>query len=177
MTLLTYKKNNTGLFEMIVRVLTTCHTQYTWDRSICIFYLLEQHSQVFVTYLTGALYVRPLWFYKHQHDKRVRSKLFVACQQWWFQWQFWFATLVPGYLREEEEHKFDPWCNPIERNHMGLHLENEVAVVKTPTIISNNPVYKFHAQSNWCIWRCSKANTFHTQALLNITTGTILRDE
>jgi len=25
---------------------------------------------------------------------------------------------------------------------MGLHLENEVTVVKTPTIISNNPVYK-----------------------------------
>ena len=25
---------NTGLFEMIVGVLTTCHTQYTWDRSI-----------------------------------------------------------------------------------------------------------------------------------------------
>jgi len=25
---------------------------------------------------------------------------------------------------------------------MGLHLENEVAVVKTPTIISNNPVRK-----------------------------------
>jgi len=24
---------------------------------------------------------------------------------------------------------------------MGLHLEDEVAVVKTPTIISNNPVY------------------------------------
>jgi len=24
---------------------------------------------------------------------------------------------------------------------MGLHLENEVAVVKTPTIISNNPVF------------------------------------
>jgi len=25
---------NTGLFEMIVGVLTTCHTQYTWDRSL-----------------------------------------------------------------------------------------------------------------------------------------------
>jgi len=25
---------------------------------------------------------------------------------------------------------------------MGLHLENEVAVVKTPTIISNNPVFR-----------------------------------
>ena len=30
---------------MIVGVLTTCHTQYTWDRSICIFYLIEQHSK------------------------------------------------------------------------------------------------------------------------------------
>jgi len=31
----------------------------------------------------------------------------------------------------------------MERNHMGLHLENEVArlVVKTPTIIFNNSVY------------------------------------
>jgi len=24
---------------MIVGVLTTCHTQYTWDRSICIFFI------------------------------------------------------------------------------------------------------------------------------------------
>ena len=38
---------NTGLFEMIVGVLTTCHTQYTWDRTICIFfYLIEQHSKL-----------------------------------------------------------------------------------------------------------------------------------
>jgi len=43
--------------------------------------------QVFVTYLKGALYVHPLWFYKHQHDNRVCSKLFVACQQWWFLWR------------------------------------------------------------------------------------------
>jgi len=27
----------TGLFEKIVGFLTTCHTQYTWDRSICLF--------------------------------------------------------------------------------------------------------------------------------------------
>ena len=97
--------------------------------------------QVFVTYLTSALYVHPLWFYKHQHDKSFRSKLFVACQRWWFQWRFWFVPSVPGYLRGEEEHKPDPWRNPVERHHMGLHLENEVAVVRTPTIISNNPVY------------------------------------
>ena len=49
----------TGLFEMIVGVLTTCHTQYTSYSSICTFYLIEQHTK-FVTYLTGALYVHPL---------------------------------------------------------------------------------------------------------------------
>ena len=114
----------TGLFEMIVGVLTSCHTQYTWDSSICIFFLFNRKTlQVFVTYLIGALYVHPLWFYKHQHDNRVRSKLSVACKRWWFQWRFWFVPSVPGYLRDEEEHKPDPWRNPIERNHMGLHLE------------------------------------------------------
>jgi len=75
--------DSTGLFEMIVRVLTTCHTQYTWDWSIYIFLFNRTTLQLFVTYLTGALYVHPLWFYKHQHDNRVHSKLFVACQQWW----------------------------------------------------------------------------------------------
>jgi len=58
---------------MIVRVLTTCHTQYTWDSSICIFLFNRTTLQVFVTYLTGALYVHPLWFYKHQHDNWVHS--------------------------------------------------------------------------------------------------------
>jgi hypothetical protein len=58
---------------MIVRVLTTCHIQYTWDSSICVFLFNRTTLQVFVTYLTGALYVNPLWFYKHQHDIRVRS--------------------------------------------------------------------------------------------------------
>ena len=111
---------------MIVGVLTTCHTQYTSDSSICIFLFNRTTFQVFVTYLIGALYVHPLWFYRHQHDNPVRSKLSVACQRWWFQWVFWFVPSVPGYLREEEEHKHDPWRNPIERNRMGLHLEKEV---------------------------------------------------
>ena len=35
---------NTGLFEMIVGVLTTCHTQHTWDRSVFSFYLIEHPS-------------------------------------------------------------------------------------------------------------------------------------
>ena len=45
---------------MIVGVLTTCHTQYTSDSSICIFLFNRTTLQVFVTYLTGALYVHPL---------------------------------------------------------------------------------------------------------------------
>ena len=94
---------------MIVGVLTTCHTQHTWDRSTCVFLFNRTTLQVFVTYLTGALYVHPLWFYKHQHDNRVRSKLFVACLRWLFQWRFLFVPAVPGCLREEEEHKPDPW--------------------------------------------------------------------
>jgi len=138
----------TGLFKMIVGVLTTCHTQYSRDRSIYIYiyiYFLFNRTtlQDFVTYLTSALYVHPLWFYKHQHDNRIRSKLFVACQRWWFQWPFWFVPSVPGYLREEEEHKPDPWRYPIQRNHMGLLLSQVYCVwqvVKTPTSISNNPV-------------------------------------
>ena len=44
--------------------------------------------QFFVTYLTGALYVHALCFYKHQHDNRVRSKMSVAFLRLWFQWPF-----------------------------------------------------------------------------------------
>ena len=62
----------TVLFEMIVRVLTTCHTQNTWHTSVCFFLFNRTTLHVFVTYLTGALYVHPLWFYKHQHDNPNR---------------------------------------------------------------------------------------------------------
>jgi len=75
-----YIRQYTGLFKMIVEVLTTCHTQYTWYSSICIFLFNRTTLPVFVTYLTGVLYVHPLWFYYHQYENRVRSKLFVACQ-------------------------------------------------------------------------------------------------
>ena len=49
-----------GLFEMTVGVLITCHTQYTCDRSICIFLFNRTTLQVLVTYLIGALYMHPL---------------------------------------------------------------------------------------------------------------------
>ena len=62
---------STGLFKMIVGVLTTCHTQYTWDSSISVFLFNRTTLQVFVTYLTGALNAHPLWFYKHQQDNEM----------------------------------------------------------------------------------------------------------
>ena len=49
---------NTGLFEMIVGALTTCHTQYI---GVHVFFLFNRTTlQVFVTYRTSALYVHPL---------------------------------------------------------------------------------------------------------------------
>jgi len=135
----------TRLFKMIVGVLTTCHTQYTWDSSICIFYLIEQHTKFFVTYLTGALYVHPLWFYKHQHDNRVRSKLFIACQRWWFQWRFWFVPSVPGYTHTYTHcllKLFIPPSNGIVRLWFFPEFGAEFPLdICTPTIILNNPVY------------------------------------
>jgi len=46
----------TELFEMIVGVLPTSHTQYTWDRSTCISYLLEQHFK-FLLHTLKVLYI------------------------------------------------------------------------------------------------------------------------
>ena len=47
----------TGLFEMIVGFLTTCHTQYTWgDRSYVFFYLIAQHSK-FLLHPLQLLYI------------------------------------------------------------------------------------------------------------------------
>ena len=135
--------------KMTVGVLTTCHTQYTWDSSICIFLFNRTTLQVFVTYLTGALYVHPLWFYKHQHDNRVRSKPFVACQRWCFQWLF-AAILVncapsgemrnyctPHIIRENFENFLIHRCKYILLSQVYCVWQ----VVKTTTIICNNPVY------------------------------------
>ena len=99
--------------------------------------------QVFVTYLTCALYMHPLWFYKHQHDNRVRSKLFAACQRWWFQWLFWFVPSVPGNTRTlslETAHITFEWnCQMVLLSRIWcayLPLDNY-----TPTIILNNPLH------------------------------------
>ena len=90
-----------------------------------------------------------LWFYKHQHDNRVRSKLFVARQLWWFQWRF--AAILVNCARSGEMHNY---CTPhiMKENFENflIHRCNYILlsqvycvwqVVKTRTIILNNPVY------------------------------------
>jgi len=134
----------TGLFKMTIGVLTTCHTQYTWDRSICIFLFNRTALQVFVTYITGALYLHPLWFYKHQHDNRVRSTQNAFSLP--------FAAIVVNCAPSVEMHNY---CTPhiIKENSENflIHRCNYILlsqvycvwqVVKTPTIILNNPVFK-----------------------------------
>ena len=127
---------------MIVGDLTTCHTQYTWDNSICIFLFNRKSLHVSVTYLTGALHVHPLWFYRHQHDNRVRSKLFVVCQRWWFQWRSWFVPSVPGYTRTlslETVHTTFEWnCQTVVVSRIWCGI---AAGQLYPTIILNNHVY------------------------------------
>jgi hypothetical protein len=122
----------TRLFEMIVGVLTTCHTQYSWDSCICISLFNRATLQVFVTYLTGALYVHRLWFYKLQHDNPVRSKLSVACQPIHRCSNCWFKNSLTSENGNFLIHR----CNYILLSQVYCVWP----VVKTSTIISNNPV-------------------------------------
>jgi hypothetical protein len=98
--------------------------------------------QVFVTYLTGALYVHTLWFYKHQHDNRVRSTQNAFSLP--------FAAILINCVPSGELHNY---CIPhiIKENFENflIHRCNYILlfkvycvwqVVKTLTIIFNNPV-------------------------------------
>jgi hypothetical protein len=129
---------------MIVRVLTACHTQYTWDTSICIFLFNRATLQVFVTYLTDVLYVHPLWFYKHQLDNRVHSTqnafslpftaILINCAPSGEVHNY----CIPHIIRENFENFLIHRCNYI----LLFQVYCVWQVVKTPTIIFNNPVFE-----------------------------------
>jgi len=132
----------TGLFKMIVGVLTTCHTQYTWDRSVCFFLFNRTTLQVFVTYLTGALYVHPLWFYKHQH----------ACPVYCVWQVIKTPTIISNNPVESQRCTYrapvryvtKTWSVVLWNKKIHILLSQVYCVwqvVKTMTIISNNPVY------------------------------------
>ena len=150
--------------------------------------------------------MHPLFFYKHQHDNRVRSKPFVARQRWWFllhthpvswncayhlrmelsdggsfpnlvrNWRWTIVTDRHSWNVSTQNAFFLPfvailvncapsgeihnYCKPhiIKENFVNflIHWCNYILlsqvycvwqVVKTPTIISNNPVQTSHGLS------------------------------
>ena len=137
---------NTGLLKMIVAVLTTCHTEYTWDSSVCIFLFNRTTLQVFVTYLTGALYVHPLWFYSYQHDNRVRftqnafSLLFAAILVDCPPSGEMHNYCTPHIIKENFENFLIHRCNYILLSQVYCVWQ----VVKIMTIILNNSVSVWH---------------------------------
>jgi len=99
--------------------------------------------------------VHPLWFYKHQHDNRVRSKLFVACQHVAISVPF-AAILVncapsgeihnycsPHIIKESSKNFLIRQCNYILLSHVYCVWQ----VVKSPTIILNNLVFEYFAKN------------------------------
>ena len=61
---------------MIVGVLTTCHTQYNSDSSICIFYITEQHSKFLLLTYRCSIYAQ---FVTLQTSTRYFSSFQTVC--------------------------------------------------------------------------------------------------
>jgi len=135
-----------------VRELKNAHNSVTVQNRIHVYMNFFHHKdlgnhllQLCPKVVKHPLYVHPLWFYKHQHENQVRSRLFVECQRWWVQWRFWFLPSVLGEMHN--------YCTPhimkenfenFSIHRCGYILLSQVycvwQVVKTPTIILNNPV-------------------------------------
>ena len=93
-------------------------------------------------------------------DNRVRSKLFVACQRWWFQWRFWFVPSDPGYLREEEEHKPDlvrncHWTVVADRHSWNVSTQNAFSLPFAAILVNCAPSGEMH---NYCTPHIIKEN-------------------
>jgi len=134
---------------MIVAVLTTCHTQYTWDSRICIFfYLIEQHSK-FLLHTLQVLYMCTLCdstnintiieFVLH---KNAFSLLFTAILVNCAPSGETHNYCTPHIIKENSENFLIHRCNYILLSQVYCVWQ----VVKTPTVILNNPVLHCHLQ-------------------------------
>ena len=106
-------------------------------------YLIERHSK-FLLHTLQVLYMCTLWwFYKHQNDNRVRSTqnafslpfaaLLVNCAP--SGEMHYYCT--PHIIKENSENFLIHRCNYILLSQVYCVWQ----IVKTPTIILNNPVY------------------------------------
>ena len=110
-----YSKWLSGFWQLVI--------QNTLKIGVYVFFLFNRTTlQVFATYLICALYVHPLWFYKYQHDNRVRSKLFVACQRWWFQWRFWLYNRKRCTYRAPIRYVTKTWSVVLLNKKKKIHI-------------------------------------------------------
>ena len=152
---------------MIVGVLTTCHTQYTWDRSVYFFYL------------TLALLMWIKWWAPTNASKQqmgFNSAFKGNClwtivtdrHSWNVSTQNAFSLLFAAILVNcASSGQMRNYCTPhiIKENFENflIHRCNYILlsqvycvwqVVKTPTIISNNPVLKQHSWRPCAFYCC-----------------------
>jgi len=136
---------------MTVGVLTTCHAQYTWDRSICIVVINRTTLQVFVTYLTGALFC-------DSTNINTKIEFLPNCLQHISGSPF--AAILVNCAPSGEMHNY---CTPhIIRENLGnflFHRRKYIflsqvycvwQVIKIPKIILNSPVF---VNWNWVVTR------------------------
>jgi len=122
---------------MTVGVLTTCHTQYTSDSSICIFYLIEQHSK-FLSHTLHVLYMCILCDSANintivEFVPHVSGDGFSGGSDSYLQFRDTNATCLLKLCI--------PPSNGIVRWWIVSRIWCGIAAVIAPTVILNNPVY------------------------------------
>ena len=132
----------TGLLKMIVGVLTTCHTQYTWDSSIRIFLFNRTKLQIFLHTLQ-VLYMCTLCdstnintiiqFVPHKTPSHCLAAILVNCAPSGEMHNYCTSHII----KENSENFLIQWCSYILLYQVYCVWQ----VVKTQTIILNNPVY------------------------------------
>ena len=142
---------------MIVGLLTTCHTKYTWDRSICIFLFNRTTLHIFVSYLTGALYGHHLWFYKHQHENRVRSKLFFLLHtnpvSWNCAYHLWMELSDGGCFPNLVRNCC--WTIVTDRHSWNISTQNAFSLPFAAILVNSAPSGEMH---NYCTLQTIKEN-------------------
>jgi len=135
--------DSTGLFKMFVCVLTTCHTQYTWDSSICIFYIMEQHSKIllhtvqvlYMCTLCGSTNINTIIDNHCWHATNSLERTRISC---WCLYNHKGCT-----YRAPVRYVTKIWSVVLLNKKIHILLSQVYCVwqvVKTPTIILNNPV-------------------------------------
>jgi len=129
-------------FRFVAQHTNHCATADTWDSSICVFfYLIEQHSKILLHTLQ-VFYMCTLWRYESEPPLKPSP---LTCYK-----QFGTNSIIVLMFAESQRVHIYSTCEVRNKNSVVL-LNKKIPillsqvycvwqVVKTPTIISNNPV-------------------------------------